>query len=263
MKRFLERLRRASWTYKQPLTHLPAIAGAPVSDLFLWRNSKEWETFFELTDLPALFAGLARPAGHVTLVLFDAAGQQFLEKTVEITPGRRNTLALSGIIGSGFGSVGTFSVFHAYTPRSLQALGSHLAERGYVSYRYLSGPIRAYVHGNLDAIARLPDQRLQLLGGQSVRCRDYYLQYALAAPASYDLGIVNPTSKTQTIACRTLSASGNQMGLQSVKLPPCGSHLFRVEPQCAQQRIVMSSRLIMARPLVFRVQNQKTDVFHG
>lgn len=263
MKRHIERVRRATWSYKQPLTRVPAIAGAPVSDLFVWRNSEEWQTFFELTDLPALFAGPDRAGGHVTLVLFDAAGQPFLEKTVEITPGRRNTLALSEIIGSRFGPVGTFSVFHAHTPQSLQRLGSHLAERGYVSYRYRGAPLRAYVHGNLDAIARLPDQSLQLLGGQSIRRREYNLQHALGMQGYYELGIVNPTPKKQRIVCRTLSASGKLLDSQTVDLPPRGSHLFRVAPEYAQQRIVMSSRLIMARPLVFHIQNQTMDVFHG
>jgi hypothetical protein len=263
MKRHIERVRRATWSYKQPLTCVPAIAGAPVSDLFVWRNSEEWETFFELTNLPALFEGPDGASGHVTLVLFDAAGQLFCEQTIEITPGRRNTLVLSGIIGSELGSVGTFSVFHANTPQFLQGLGSHLAERGYVSYRYQGAPLRAYVHGNLDAIARLPDQSLQLLGGQGIRCREYNLQHALGTQGYYELGIVNPTPKMQRIVCRTLSASGNLLGSHTVELSPRGSHLFRVVPEQAQQRIVMHSRLIMARPLVFRIENQTMDVFHG
>ncbi|MBM4259717.1 MAG: hypothetical protein FJ147_27950 [Deltaproteobacteria bacterium] len=263
MKRHIERLRRATWTYKQPLTRVPAIAGAPVSDLFVWRNSEEWETFFELTDLPALFAGPDSAGRNVAIVFFDAAGYSFSEKTVEITPGRRNTLALSAIIGNVHGAAGTFSVFHTHTPQSLRALGSHLAERGYVSYRYRGAPLRAYVHGNLDAIARLPDQSLQLLGGQSFRLREYHLQHSLDMQCCYELGIVNPTSKKQRIVCRTLSANGNTLGSHVLDLAPCGSHLFKVAPKRVQQRIVMRSRLIMARPLVFRVQNQTMDVFHG
>jgi hypothetical protein len=259
----IERVRRASWSYKQPLTRVPAIAGAPVSDLFIWRNSNEWETFFELTDLPALFAGPDRAGGHVTLVLFNAVGQPFLEKILEISPGRRNTLALSELIGSEFGSAGTFAVFHAHTPQGLQALGSHLAERGYVSYRYRSAPLRAYVHGNLDAIARLPDASLQLLGGQSIRRREYNLQHALGGQGYYELGIVNPTPKKQRIVCRTLSARGIPRDSQTADLPPRGSHLFRVAAEHEQQRIVMSSRLIMARPLVFRIKDLTMDVFHG
>ena len=263
MMRQIERLRRATWTYKQPLTHVPTIAGAPVSDLFIWRNSEEWQTYFELTDLPGLFSGPDGAGGHVVFVFFDASGQLLLEKVVEITPGRRKTLALSILIGNNHGLAGTFSVFHTHTPKRLQALGSHLAERGYVSYRYLCAPLRSYVHGNLDAIARLPDQSLQLLGGQSVRLREYNLQHALEKQGRYQLGIVNPTLKTQRIVCRTLSVSGKLMGSQTATLPPRGSHLFEVSPENVLQRIVISSRLVMARPLVFCIHNQTMDVFHG
>jgi len=262
MMRQLERLRRATWTYKQPLTHVPAITGAPVSDLFVWRNSEIWETYFELTDLPGIFAGKDSEGGHVRFVFFDTSGQLFLEKAVEITPGRK-TLALSSLIGNNHGMAGTFAVFHAHTPKRLQALGSHLTERGYVSYRYLGAPLRSYVHGNLDAVACLPDQSLQLLGGQSVLMRDYNLQHCLKKQGRYELGIVNPTLKMQRIVCRTLSASGKLMGSQTATLPPRGSHLFEVSPEHVQQRIVISSRLVMARPLVFCIRNQTMDVFHG
>lgn len=263
MKRHIERVRRATWSYKQPLTRLPAIAGAPVSDLFVWRNSEEWETFFELIDLPALFPGVDKAGGQVTLVFFNAAGQPFLEKTVKTAPARRNTLTLSEIIGSDNGITGTFSVFHTHTPNILQELGSHLAERGYVSYSYRSAPLRSFVHGNLDAIARLPDQSLQLLGGQSIRRREFNLQHAIGIRGRYELGVVNPTPKRQKIVCRTLSVFGELQSSQTADLPPGGSHLFHVTSEHAQQQIVIRSRLIMARPLVFHIQNQTMDVFHG
>ena len=49
------RVRRAIWKYRQPLTRVPEAPGATVSDLFIWRNSSEWETFFEAIDMPSLF----------------------------------------------------------------------------------------------------------------------------------------------------------------------------------------------------------------
>jgi len=263
MKNFIAKLRRATWSYKQPLTLMPLVLGTPVSDLFIWRNSEEWETFFELTDLPALFAGPDNPGCTVTLIFFDTAGRSFKEKIVEIQPVRRQTLSLSEIIGSTHGSVGTFSVFHTHTPQALKALGSNLTERGYASYRYRSAPLRAYVHGNLDAIARLPDKNLQLLGGQSIMRREYNLQHTLAPLRSYELSIVNPTPKRQRIVCQALSTNGKQIDAQIADLLPGGSHLFSVVPAQVNQRVVISSHLIMARPLVFQIQDQRMDVFHG
>jgi len=263
MKTYFERLRRAAWSYRQPLTHVPAATGATVSDLFVWRVSSEWETFFELIDMAGLFASVEGTQAKVMLMFFDASGQFLLEKMVDIQPNRRNTLAISEFVGSGHGESGTFSVFHSHTPSNLCAFGSHLAERGYVSYRYLNAPLRAYVHGNLDAVARMPDQSLQLLGGRSFLDREYNLQHSLASNSTYELGIVNSTTQAQRIECRTLYADGKLCTSQSVDLAPKGSHFFKVTPEHAQQRIVMRSRLVMARPLVFRIQNQKMDVFHG
>jgi hypothetical protein len=263
MKHYIEKLRRATWSYKQPLTHMPLVLGAPISDLFVWRNSDEWETFFELTDLPALFAGPNNPGRTVTLIFFDTAGRSFEEKIVEIQPVCRQTISLSEIIGSAHGSVGTFSVFHTHTPQALRALGSNLTERGYSSYRYRGAPLRSYVHGNLDAIARLPDNNLQLLGGQSIMRREYNLQHALALLSSYELCILNPTPKRQKIVCRTLSINGKQINAQIADLLPGGVHLFSVAPTEANQRVVISGHLIMARPLVFQIQDQRMDVFHG
>jgi hypothetical protein len=263
MKHYIEKLRRATWSYKQPLTHMPLVLDAPVSDLFVWRNSDEWETFFELTDLPALFAGRDNPGSTVTLIFFDTMGRICKEQIVQIQPVCRQTLSISEIIGSAHGSVGTFSVFHTHTPQVLHALGSNLTERGYVSYRYRGAPLRAYVHGNLDAIARLSDKSLQLLGGQSIMRREYNLQHALAPLSNYELFIVNPTPKRQRIVCQTLSINDKKIDAQVADLLPRGTHLFNVVPAQANQRVVISSHLIMARPLVFQIQDQRMDVFHG
>lgn len=263
MKNFLDRLRRSVWTYKQPLTSRPSDAAAPVSDLFVWRNSKEWETFFELTDLPGLFGDSTVATRCATFVFFNANGEIFLEKNIEVLPARRNTVALSELIGCDHGELGTFAVFHTHTPHSLQVLGSHLAERGYVSYRFRGASLRSYVHGNLDAIARLHAERFQLLGGQGLFSREYSLQHALNKGSVYELGLVNPTSKRQLVECQVLSTAGKLLHTQVAELRSCGSQLFRVAAESDQLRVVMRSRLIMARPLVFHIENQKMDVFHG
>jgi hypothetical protein len=262
MRRYIERLRRAVWSYKQHLTLVPTASGAPVSDLFVWRSCAEWETFFELTDIPDLFDD--EPTGnHVKLVFFDASGRRFLETVVQSAPRRRCTLSISEIVGKEHGESGTFCVFHSHTPKSISVLGSHLSERGYLSYRFRGAPLRAYVHGNLDAAALLPEQNIQLLGGCSLLYREYNLQHLLVRGHSYEFGVVNPTAKTQRIICRTINSDGKLYSSQVADLAPRGSHLFGLVPEHTQQRIVMSSRLVMARPLVFRMHNQTMDVFHG
>jgi hypothetical protein len=260
----IQRFRWAIWTWKQPLTRLPAMAGAPISDLFVWRSSDECQTLFELIDIPSLFED-DHCQQHVTLMFFDANGRCVLEQKVNLQANCRRTLDVSALIGRAHGEVGTFAVFHSKTPSGITQLGSFLAERGYVSYRYRGAPLRAYVHGNLDAIARSIDGELQLLGGGSFLRREYSLQHELQPGVTYELGMVNPTPAAQRCICKLISVnSGKIMGVQVVNLPPGGIQLVPVRADKSEPvRLVIQSHLVMARPLVFRIQNLKLDVFHG
>ena len=261
----IERLRRALWTWKQPLTRVPAQAAARISDLFIWRNSDEWQTSFELIDIPALFADDAGAPRYATLFFFDRNGRRFLEKRVDLLPNRRQTLDIGSLAGESNGEAGTFAVFHSTTPSVVTGLGSFLAERGYVSYRYRGAPLRAYVHGNLDAIALGSDGQLELLGASGLWPREYRVQHAMQGVVLYELAMVNPTSADQWCTCQLESTPGGKMqGLQRFKLAPGGIRLLSFQIDKSEPvRAVIKSRLVMARPLVFRIQNSKLDVFHG
>jgi hypothetical protein len=77
------------------------------------------------------------------------------------------------------------------------------------------------------------------------------------------MALVNPTPNEQKIICKLLSLRGDLLDSQVGWLPPRGCHVFRVIPKFAQQRVVLSSSLVMGRPLIFKVSGQKNDVFHG
>lgn len=262
----VERYRRALWTWRQPLTRRPLALAVPISDLFVWRNSGEWTTSFELIDIQGLFSGGEKVLDkHATLILFDQHGRQFLKQRLELLPGRRQTINLAVFLRQTDGETGTFSVFHSSSPPELEAIGSFLTERGYVSYRYRDAPLRAYVHGNLDAIAQGADGGLQLLGCSSFLSREYSLQHELQPGVVYELCMVNPTSTSQRCICKLLSIrSGKISNVQVVNLAPGGIQLVPVQADKYEPvRLVIQSHLVMARPLVFRIQNLKLDVFHG
>jgi hypothetical protein len=260
----LQRVRRAVWSWRQPLTYLPTLENAPISDLFVWRSSPEWQTFFELIDIPSLFEDDTLPR-HVSLVFFDCGGRRLLERQMDLQANRRQTLDVSSMVGQSHGEMGTFAVFHSKTPSAITHLGSFLAERGYVSYCYLDAPLRAYVHGNLDAVALGPDGELQLLGGTSFLRRQYSLQHELIPGVVYELGLVNPTSSVQHITCKLISVlCGRIISVQTEKVSPGGIQTVVVPvDESGSVRLVIESHLVMARPLVFRIQNFKLDVFHG
>lgn len=260
----IQRFRRAIWTWKQPLMRLPPQVGAPISDLFVWRSSGEWQTLFELIDIASLFENAEGPQ-DVTLIAFDERGHRVLDKKVILQVNCRQTLDISLMIGRAYGEKGTFAVFHSRTPSSITKMGSFLVERGYVSYRYRGAPLRAYVHGNFDAISLGADGELKFLGGSSLIRREYSLQYELQHGVVYELGIVNPTSNLQRCICKLISVRARKIiRAQVVNLPPGGIQLVPVQVDKSEPvRLVIESRLVMARPIVFRIQNLKLDVFHG
>ena len=260
----IARLRRAVWTWHQPLTRIPAGADSPISDLFVWRSSEDWQTFFELIDIPSLFEESEFP-GQVTLVLFDNKGNHIHEERLNLEANCRQTLDISALVDRRHGESGTFAVFHSKTPPAVTKLGSFLAERGYVSYCYRAAPLRAYVHGNLDAISQGADGRLQLLGGISILMREYRLQFEFQPGVVYELGLVNPTSRPQHFTSKLLSVlSGKVNFVQALNVASGGVQFFKIAvDESGPLRLVVRSSLVMARPLVFRIKNLKLDVFHG
>ena len=266
MQHYIERLRKGLWVLKQPLTQLPKLSGVPVSDLFVWRNSEDWKTFFELIDIPGLFIGREDTSErYVTLFFFDSNGTPFLEERMKLIHNERQSIDLSELVSKAESPVGTFCVFHSYTPKVVVGLGSFIAERGYVSYCYKGAPLRAYVHGNLDTIALHLDKSLQLLGSTSFRTRKYNLQHELLGPAFYEMAIVNPSPRDQRFSCQIFSTlNGEMLDAQEVQLQPRGSHVFPIQVKQSQTaRIIINSHLVMARPLVFCTRQQRVNVFHG
>lgn len=266
MKDPIERLRRAVWLYRQPLTHRPRQAGDAVSDLFVWRRSRDWETSFELIDVASLFdPEPGRPANTCTLCLFDSQGRVVGRHSYELESGRRRTIDIGTLLPVDAGEFGTFSVFHSQTPEAVTALGSFIAERGYVSYRYRQAPLRSYVHGNLDAISLGKGSGFQLLGAGSLLRREYRMQHVLVGAGCYELAVVNPSARAQGFVVRARAADdGRLVQSHDARLPPGGSHVFPVRLEDGQDaKVVLESRLVMARPLVFSLHGQAMDVFHG
>jgi len=265
MKSLLKRLRLAGWTYRQSLSRPPRLKGAPVSDLFVWRQGAEWETFFELTDMPGLYAVDDLPALRQVLVkIFDSSGRLFAQQRIIAASYKRTILNISRLVVGCSDQIGTFAVFHSHTPKSIRAMGSFLAERGYVSYRYSGAPLRSYVHGNLDALSLKQDEGLDLLGGTSIRQREYRLQHELLASMQYQFVIVNSSNRPKKIIyeIKEVDDAKSQQYFEAF-LPPCGCHLFECIPTHTSMRLVIHSSLIMARPIVFRLENAKLDVLHG
>jgi hypothetical protein len=263
-------IKKAPWIFKQPLTKIPKNLGTQVSDLFVWRSSENWKTFFELINLPALFTQDAND-NYVNLILFDCNGNLLFKKKIQLLDRQRLTIDLDFFLNQNeqmhrVGEFGTFAVFHSYTPPIVQNLNAFISERGYVSYQYKNAPLRSYVHGNLDAIS-FYKEKFKPLGGRSFLQRQYQLQYEFSDSDSkfYEVLVTNPCARKVKVTCATrLSNSDRSSWGESVIINPKGVYIFKIMADSLQpSKCVITSHLIMSRPLVFRINQNQFDVFHG
>ena len=268
MKKIVQRIYKARWTYRQSLTKKPKNMSTKISDLFVWRSSSKWETFFELVDIASLFENKTMPRNYVDIVFFNSNGETILQRKIELIKNRRQVINISNLLSKvghieKYGEVGAFAIFHSNIPKIIPKLSSFIAERGYVSYKYKDNPLRSYVHGNLDAIS-MCENNINTVGGRGFLTRKYNLQYELKGGSVYELGIVNSSNKNMLVECEFTPINGGPIVTKLESINSKGVKVFSigVDPKHSY-RAIMSSKLIMTRPLVFRINEDYFDVFHG
>lgn len=264
IKNIFLKFNRFIWTAGQALTQRPHSRIDTVSDLFVWRSCDNWQTFFELYDIVSLFEDGLK-IKYVNLIFFDSSGKKLLEENIQLLPSKRLTLNISNIIGNTFGEFGTFAVFHSSTPDCLIDNNSYIAERGYISYNFLRSPLNSYVHGNFDAISKGDGQELKLLGGSSCFPRKYFLQYELLPKFSYDIIFVNTSNAKKKFICSFIVNEGAISSEHyNFDIHPGGVYILRYNNyHNVSSRLIVKSRMIMSRPMVFHFDNNIIDVFHG
>jgi len=267
IKTIYKKLKRGLWTFKQPLTAKPKSLNNPVSDLFVWRKSSKWQTYFDLYDIGSFYSEIpSKRKINVKIIFYNQSGFKINEHTVNLKPNQNRCLEISSFIKGKNETFGTFAVFHSNVPGNFSKYNSYLAERGYTSYKYHNNQLRHYVHGNSDAVS-ISNNLSYLLGVTSFLKRDYRLQFNLINSETYEFIIVNYTNKKQKVSFAFIDTSINkQIAVKNYSVNPNGCCLCDGKINYKTNfRVVISSKLIMARPIVFRYGHNKIffDVFHG
>ena len=248
------------------LTKIPK-AEAVISDLFVFRNEAGWETYFEYLQFQSLLnTDENELAKSVYIVFYNQKGLSVGDGEVKVKKALKTTLNVNQIAKElGIEKDGLFAVFHPYKESWLKNHNSFLAERGYVGYANKSlGPIKGFVHGNLDAIAKFPNkEKYQLLGNYSFSDKEYRLQHKLTSGNRYELYWVNPTDKNQKFSIET--SGGSSKKTENYNIPPRGAlkYVKTVHKKEKEARIIIKSKLYLARPVVFKIMSASFDVFHG
>tara|TARA_B100001059_G_C17815251_1_gene574798 strand:+ start:1021 stop:1806 length:786 start_codon:yes stop_codon:yes gene_type:complete len=260
LNNFVNKVKKAPWVLGQKLTKKPVNKQSVISDLFVWRFCKEWDTYFELIDIAALFGDDSQH--YIDIVFFDEIGNEFYRQLIELNKLCRQVLNISDLMSKLDnipGDYGTFAVFHKQTPIGVSEIASFIAERGYVSYQYKKAPLRSYVHGNLDAI----DDTLTPLSGSSFLNRKYNLQFLLHPNNSYEIALVNTSSSNKKVKFEIVSFSDKVQLKETVILKSKQIFLLPLKNLLTLRRLVIHSKMIMARPVLFSFHEDKLDVFHG
>ena len=237
------------------------------SDLFPFRRDGGWRTHFELLNVPALIDPdhMASVPYVARFYFFDENGEFFQQWQTENCGISRRTISIGELLEVSAPARGTICCFHEVYLPQLEAKGAFLAERGYAGYsKGAKSMVRGYVHGNLDAIGLDDSGRLSCLGkGFWLRRGEYRLQHRLEGPATYELCIVNSSSVPEAIEVEVLPEDGAARTVTRV-VPSRGSLWTMCELDSGQRaRVLVRSKLNLPRPVVFRVEQESFDVFHG
>ena len=238
-----------------------------ISDLFIWRRGDHWETILDLINLGAIINRLdGSPSRQVFLQFYSKTGTKLLDHTHTFDERLMNRINLSLYLKNVEGEYGVFTLTHLDVPKIMSSFGASLTDRGYISYCYKYSPINSYVHGNFDAISYPNGDKLPFfLMGTSLMMREYHLQYVFESGNNYEIFFTNPTSSKRKLFIHFIdSHSGALDKIETFFVDKLGVIAFLVTPPPGKSwRIFVKSRLIMARPIVFKVGNCSADVFHG
>ena len=238
-----------------------------VSDLFVWRNDQKWKTYFELLDVYGLVISDldSSPDRFVVAAFFDKNGKFLIEKRIELNNFARNTISISDIFSKEENrynlqqEFGTFAIFHS-VDKEIEN-GAVLTDRGYCGYEFQDSHFRGYVHGNFDAIEITPTGMKLLMGFNKIS-RFYNLQHILTGPSSYEIALINPTEKSQSVKIFKKGNLSNKTLHKEIK--PKGVEIFKLDlAESEVIRLRIKSKMFMARPTVFRTNGASMDVFHG
>ena len=250
------------------LTAVPKDPDAVISDLFPYRIEQGWNTYFELLHVPALLdPNNCKENNSANFVFFDVQGKKIFEFDIDTKGIVRNTISIKEVLNkAGIVANGTFACFHTGSPQWVKGNSGFLAERGYTGYQNKTMSLtRGYAHGNLDAIAKSEDGNLSMLGTTHWKKRKYCLQYELSGTAVYELFFVNTSKSTRKLLIDVISVkTGQIIENEIINIPSKGVGCLERKVEMNDSiKIVINSHLNLARPVVFRSNENSFDVFHG
>jgi len=249
------------------VTSIPNDNKSLVSDLFLYKIENGWNTFFELLNYSRILdlKSLNKFDYKITIKFFNSEGEFLEDYKIKSSNNFRSTLDIKKIANDlKIFKNGTFSVFHHYESNIINDSKGFLTDRGYIGYYNKNiSPIKSYIHGNFDAISLNSKGDFQLLGTYSFFTKKFNLQHEIDKRYNYDIVLINSSSSKQKVIF-DIHYNGTVESKEKI-IPSKGFYEFKKlkNKVISNSRVIIKSKLYLARPIVFKYMDSSFDVFHG
>ena len=253
------------WIKKESIGELkPFSKNAVTSDLFVWRENENWHTEFELFNISSFLFPEESPNEDCEIHIFNSNGDflkviNIILKAFELVKIKFNAISELN------DSMGTFIVFHLSNiiPK-VSEKGSHLMERGYVSYRRNNEVLNNFCHGNLQAISKKRNCSIKSIIGISNHDTAYHLQMIFSDCKRFELLYTNPSFSLQKI--RIILRDKNNKIIKEIRteVNSLGVQVLFVENSDMEIHTITNyGKIIMWRPVVMKFYKTHFDVLHG
>lgn len=238
------------------------------SDLFFWKCSNEWETFFNIYHLGPIISPNFKESYNGIIEFYDKNGNIIHRSTIKLKYGKNNLLTLNKLLINLDlkDTYGTFSVFHDVPNNSFYKQNKIcIAERGAVSYRKKNDGslLRSYVHGNINASAmNIKTKNSRVVGLEQKKIFKYRFQLNLDDAVKSEIILINFLSRAASVKIFTYYDKKKKLIRENVISPRGCSTLFFDESK-KNNIIEIESKINFLRPLLFKYYNHHFDVLHG
>ena len=217
-----------------------------ISDAFLWRTDNGFKTTFNYADILGLFYKIEDSFVELS---FYSKNNDFIKKIIINQMNYSNKLLIDKDFLDGIEDYGVFYIFHRYDNYSGDDL--IISNRCYVGFS-LNDCLSSFVHGNQHVRYQSLDGKYD--GSDMVKSSFfnnlYRIQNSFEDFTNSELFFVNPTSKKINFS----------IGINRYSLENNCSILVDVS---GEKDIIIISRCMFLRPIVFNYKDDFYDVYHS
>ncbi len=250
---------RNSFNIKPVDTYYPDYDKAYVSDFFYWVSNNNFDTKFMLTNISSHIMPSIPQEDNVKFILYDNNGKIIKEFKISLMPYETKEVVFSDLDIKGYGS---FFVFHEFSDlNNLSNYGSFVAERGYVGYKKNDG-VWNFMHGNYNACYLDSNNKIKSIISKSFFNQFYYPQVTFNDTDKFSIIINNPTETQTQFDIECYDNQKKSIDYKSAFIKSFNTYNFKFN-KININYIVIKSKILFCRPLIFKEYKTYFDIFHG